>query len=64
MHLFLVECTGFSPKVGADKDQWHGDAEPEEAQRKQGAKGHGARGLLAPDEHVEGEEDQEAAAWE
>eukprot|EP00983_Pelagomonas_calceolata_P083331 1156138-Pelagomonas_calceolata.AAC.21 len=49
-------------KVGADEHKGHGDAEPQEAEGKEGAEGHGTRGLLAPDEDVEAEEDAEAHA--
>jgi len=50
------------PKVGADEHQGHGDAEPQEAQREQGAKWDSTRGFLAPDKDVQAEEDAEADA--
>ncbi len=44
-------------KIGPHKDEGRGDAKPEEEQRKEGAEGHCAAALLAPHQHVEGEED-------
>mmetsp|Transcript_27966 Transcript_27966/g.65311 ORF Transcript_27966/g.65311 Transcript_27966/m.65311 type:complete len:466 (-) Transcript_27966:756-2153(-) len=51
-------------EVGAEEDERHRDAEPEDEQRAQRAEGDGARRLLSPDDEVEHEEDDEDHARE
>mmetsp|Transcript_10839 Transcript_10839/g.34246 ORF Transcript_10839/g.34246 Transcript_10839/m.34246 type:complete len:406 (+) Transcript_10839:509-1726(+) len=47
------------PKVGAEEDERHRDAKPEEQQRDERAERHRAGRRLAPDEEVQHEEDRE-----
>lgn len=60
----VIWCGLLVAKVGADEDQGHRDAKPEEAEGKQGPKRGCARGVLAPDHQVEDEKDAEDDARE
>lgn len=60
----VIWCRLLVAKVGANEDEGHGDAEPEEAEGEQGAEGSRARGVLAPDHQVEHKEDGEDDARE
>jgi hypothetical protein len=51
-------------KIGSHKDERHGDAEPQEAEGKQCPEGHSPAGLLAPDKHVQHEENHKHNAGE
>ncbi len=51
-------------EVGADEDERHADAEPQEAQREERAEGHRPARFLAPHQQVEAEEDDKDDAGE
>ena len=51
-------------EVGAHEDEGQADAEPEQHEGEHGGHGHGRRGSLGVEHHVQDEEDDEDGAWD